>query len=291
VEHISSERISWTKALKKENPLLMPVAHDGLTAKIIEQAGFTACQVGGYAVSGTRFGLPDVDLTQFYERLAAVRDIMAATDLPILVDADDGYGDVKNVTHTVRSYISIGVQGLFIEDQQAPKECGHMDKKKIVPVEQMVAKVRAADAAREGREFFILARTDALAPEGVDAAIKRAEKYLKAGADGVYVEGPTSEDELKKVGKAFKGEHLATSVLENGGKTPWLPPGEFGDMGYTMLLYPTTILFRATYALRKAAKDLRAGKEIDKEHAVDMDEFMKIVELRHWQEIEKRYQA
>lgn len=290
MEHVASERISWAKALKKENPLLMPVAHDGLTAKLIEQAGFTACQVGGFAVAGTRFGHPDIDLTHFYERLAAVRDIMAATALPILVDADDGYGDVKNVTHTVRSYISAGVQGLFIEDQQAPKECGHMEGKKVVPVKQMVAKVKAAVAAREGRDFFVLARTDALAPEGVDAAIKRAEKYLKAGADGVYVEGPRSEDELKKIGKAFKGEHLATSILENGGKTPWLPPDEFAGMGYTMLLYPTTILFRLTHAIREAAAHLRAGKPLDAERAVNMDEFEEIVELRHWQEIEKRFQ-
>jgi len=291
MEHVASDRISWEKALKKEKPLLMPVAHDGLTAKLIEQAGFTACQVGGYAVSGTRFGLPDLDLTHFYERLVAVRDIVAATALPILVDADDGYGDVKNVTHPVRSYISEGVQGLFIEDQQAPKECGHMDDKKVVPVEQMVAKVKAAVAAAQGREFFILARTDALDPEGVDAAIRRAEKYLKAGADGVYVEGPRSEDELKKVAKALKGEQLATSVLENGGKTPWLPPDEMGDMGYTMLLYPTTILFRAAHAIRAAAQDLRAGKPIDKDQAVDMQEFHKIVELKHWQEVEKRFQG
>src|SRR3954453_18457452 len=188
MEHVADERISWEKALKRESPLLMPVAHDGLTAKLIEQAGFTACQVGGYAVAGTRFGLPDVELTHMYERLGGGGDIMAATSLPILVDADDGYGDVKNVTHTVRSYISIGVQGLFIEDQQPPKECGHMDDKKVVPVEQMVAKVKAAVAAKEGKEFFILARTDAIQPEGVDAAIRRGGQYLKAGADGVYVE-------------------------------------------------------------------------------------------------------
>jgi len=291
MEHVASERISWSKALKKETPLLMPVAHDGLTAKLIEQTGFTALQVGGFAVAGARFGLPDIDLTQFYERFESVKDIMAATELPILVDADDGYGDVKNVTHTVRSYIGLGIQGLFIEDQQAPKECGHMEDKKVVPAEQMVAKVKAAVAARQDHEFFILARTDALQPEGIDAAIRRAEKYLKAGADGVYVEGPTSEEQLKTIGKAFKGEHLATSVLENGGKTPWLSPKEFGDLGYTMLLYPTTILFRMTYTIRKAAEDLRAGRPLDREHAVDMDEFEKIVELRHWQDIEKRFQA
>ena len=291
MEHVASERISWTKALKKEKPLLMPVAHDGLSAKLIEQAGFTALQVGGFAVAGARFGLPDVDLTQFYERFEAVKDIMAATSLPILVDADDGYGDVKNVTHTVRSYVGLGIQGLFIEDQQAPKECGHMENKKVVPVEQMVGKVKAAVAAKQDREFFILARTDALQPEGVDAAIRRSEKYLKAGADGVYVEGPTSKEQLKTIGKAFKGEDLATSVLENGGKTPWLSPAEFADLGYTMVLYPTTILFRAAYAIRKAAEDLRAGRQIDKEHAVDMDEFEQIVELKHWQEIEKKFQG
>ena len=291
MEHVAGERISWARALKKERPLLMPVAHDGLTAKLIERAGFTVCQVGGFAVAGTRFGLPDVDLTHLYERLMAVRDIMAATKLPVLVDADDGYGDVKNVTHTVRSYIGGGVQGLFIEDQQAPKECGHMDRKKVVPPEQMVAKVKAAIAAKEGREFFVLARTDALAPEGVDSAIKRAEKYLKAGADGVYVEGPTSQEQLKQIGRAFKGEQLATSILENGGKTPWLSPEEFGGMGYTMLLYPTTILFRLTHAIREAAKDLRAGRPLKKEQSVDMDEFEEIVELQHWQGLEKRFQA
>ena len=291
MEHIASERISWKQALKKERPLLMPVAHDGLSAKLIEQAGFTAVQVGGFAVAGARHGLPDIDLTHFAERHAAVKDIMSATSLPILVDGDDGYGDVTNVTHTVRGYMGLGIQGLFIEDQQAPKECGHMDDKKVVPVEQMVAKVKAAVAARGKSEFFILARTDALGPEGVDAAIKRAEQYLKAGADGVYVEGPTSEEQLKKVGKAFKGEYLATSILENGGKTPWLPAEELGDMGYTMILYPTTLLFRAAYALRRAAEDLRGGRQLDRKEALDMDEFLRVVELAHWQEIEKKFAA
>lgn len=289
MEHIASERISWKKALKRERPLLMPVAHDGLTAKILELAGFTACQIGGFAVAGSRFGLPDVDLTHFYERLAAARDIMAATQLPVLVDADDGYGDVKNVTHTVRNYISLGVQGLFIEDQEAPKECGHMDDKRVVPVEKMVEKIKAAVAAKEKREFFILARTDALAPEGVASAISRGEQYLKAGADGIYVEGPETKEQLREIGKAFRREQLATSILENGGKTPWLSPDEFGDMGYTMLLYPTSILFRATRAIQRAAADLRKGRQLNRKESVDMKEFLDIVELKHWQEIERKF--
>ena len=291
MEHIASERITWKAALKKERPLLMPVAHDGLSAKLIEAAGFTAVQVAGFAVAGARHGLPDVDLTHYAERHAAVKDIMSATSLPIFVDADDGYGDVKNVTHTVRGYMALGIQGLFIEDQQAPKQCGHMDDKKVVPVEQMVAKVKAAVAARDKKDFFILARTDALAPEGVDAAIRRAEKYLKAGADGVYVEGPESVEQLKRIGKAFKGEHLATSILENGGKTPWVPPKQLGSVGYSMILYPTTLLFRATRAIQRAAETLRAGEPIDKDEAVDMKTFLKVVDMGHWEAIEKKFGA
>src|SRR5580658_7924982 len=132
MQHVASERISWKKAMRKESPLLMPVAHDALTARIIEQAGFTAVQIGGFAVEGSRHGVPDIDLTHFPERHAAVKDIMAATSLPIMVDADDGYGDAKNVTYTVRSYQGVGVSALFLEDQRAPKECGHMDNKKVV---------------------------------------------------------------------------------------------------------------------------------------------------------------
>jgi 2-methylisocitrate lyase-like PEP mutase family enzyme len=290
MEHVASERIGWRDALKKEQPLLLPVAHDGLTAKIIEQAGFTAMQVAGFAVSGARHGLPDIDLTHFEERHAAVRDIMSATALPILVDADDGYGDVKNVTHTVRGFMALGIQALFIEDQQAPKKCGHMEDKKVVPVEQMVAKVKAGVAAKADWDFFILARTDALQPEGLDGALRRGEKYLEAGADGVYVEGPTSVEELEKIGRRFKGRELATSVLENGGKTPFLPPAQFRGMGYTMILYPATILFRAARAIQRAAQDLCAGRPLDAKDAVGMQEFQGIVELPHWQEIENRYQ-
>lgn len=292
MEHISTQRISWREALKKEKPLLLPVAHDALTARIIEQAGFTAYQIGGFAVAGARHGLPDLDLTHFAERYAAVRDIMASSALPLMVDGDDGYGDVKNVTHTVRSYEALGVSAIFLEDQQAPKECGHMDNKHVVPTEQMVGKIKAAAAAkRDAESMFIVARTDALAPEGVASAIKRGEAYLKAGADGVYVEGPTSVDELKQIGKAFKGVPLATSILENGGKTPWVSPAEMGEMGYAMILYPTTILFQLTKALQRAAGWLSSGRPLPHENAVDMEEYMKIVDLEYWQEIEKKFKT
>src|ERR1700755_2370937 len=121
MQHVSSERINWKQALQQESPLILPVAHDALSARLIEQAKFSAVQIGGFAVEGSRHGVPDIDLTHFAERHAAVKDIMAATRLPIMVDADDAYGDAKNVTYTVRAYQGLGVQGLFIEDQKAPK--------------------------------------------------------------------------------------------------------------------------------------------------------------------------
>ncbi|HEX3356197.1 MAG TPA: isocitrate lyase/PEP mutase family protein [Tepidisphaeraceae bacterium] len=289
MQHVASERISWKKALKKESPLLLPVAHDALSARIIEQAGFAALQIGGFAVEGSRHGIPDINLTHFAERYAAVKDIMAATSLPIMVDADDGYGDAKNITYTVRAYQGLGIQALFIEDQQAPKECGHMDNKKVVPTEEMVNKIKAAVDAKSDREFFILARSDAINPEGLDSVLRRGEKYLKAGADGIYIEGPETVEQLQAIGKAFKGTPLATSILENGGKTPWLPPEQFGEMGFSMILYPTSILFRSTHAIQSAARDLRSGRPLEVEHAVDMKTFEKIVDLEHWRKIEKKF--
>jgi methylisocitrate lyase len=288
MQHISAERVSWKKVLKEESPLLLPVAHDALTARLIEQAGFRALQVGGFAVAGARHGVPDVDLTHFAERHAAARNILAATSLPVMVDCDDGYGDAKNVTYTLRGYEALGVQAIFIEDQRAPKECGHMENKKVVPLEQMVAKIRAAVAAKVD-DFFILARTDALAPEGLDSALRRGERYLKAGADGIYVEGPQSPEQLETIGRTFRGNPLATSVLENGGKTPWLPPAVFAQMGYSMVLYPATLLFAATRALQRAAQTLRAGEPLDPDNAVDMKTFEKIVDLDYWQKVEKKF--
>src|SRR6184192_2575159 len=172
-------RPTWKALLEKHEVLQLPAAHDALTAKLIERAGFHAYQIGGFALVGARHGLPDVDLTRFGEQAAGVRDIMAACDLPVLVDADDGYGDAKNVTHTIASYEAMGVSAVFIEDQVSPKRCGHMSGKKVVSSQVMVERIEAAVAARRSSDFFIVARTDALAVEGLDAALKRGEQYLK----------------------------------------------------------------------------------------------------------------
>lgn len=274
-----------------DRPVQLPVAHDALTARLIELAGFEAYQIGGYALSGATHAIPDVDLEKFGEKKFSADWIVQASPLPVLIDIDDGYGDVKNVTRSVQEYIRLGASAMFMEDQKPPKKCGHMDDKKVVDRQVMIQKIKAAVAARDGNAFFILARTDAIDPEGVDNAMDRAKAYLDAGADGVYLEGPKTVEELERIGKEFSDVPLATSVLENGGKTPWLSPGELGDMGYNMILYPTTVIFPVVHTIQKVLENLKHGKQITHANAVDMDEFMKVVDLPYWASIEEKFEG
>jgi 2-methylisocitrate lyase-like PEP mutase family enzyme len=286
---IISDRISWKELLKKKTPLVLPAAHDALTARLIELTGFKAYQIGGFALAGTMHAVPDIDLEHFGEKSHAAENIIRASSLPVLVDGDDGYGDAKNVTRTVHEYMQMGVSALFIEDQKAPKKCGHMSNKSVVSTEEMVSKIKAADAARGKTDFFLLARTDAIAPEGIDKALTRAEKYLKAGADGVYLEGAKNEKQIRQIGDAFKGTPLAISILEGGGETPWLSPEEFGKLGFSMLLYPTTILFRLTHCIQQSLDRLYNGKPMQEDEAVTMKQFEKIVDMDYWLAIEKKF--
>src|SRR5438270_12448834 len=170
----TNQQESWRKLVEKHRPLVLPAAHDALSARLIKQAGFPAYQIGGFALVGSRFGQPDIDLIHLGERRACVRDIMTGCSLPVLVDLDDGYGDVKNVTFAIRCMEAMRVSAIFIEDQEAPKKCGQMGDKEVISAEEMVAKVRAAAAARSSREaMFLIARTDALEAEGMRKALKR----------------------------------------------------------------------------------------------------------------------
>src|SRR3954470_14021513 len=277
-----ASRPTWRALLDEAEPLQLPAAHDALTARLIARAGFKAYQVGGFALAGTRYAFPDVDLIHYYEENEAIRQIVAASPLPVLVDAGDGFGDVKNVTRTVRGYEELGVSGIFIEDQRSPVSCGQMGKKEVVPVKEMVGKVRAALAARKSADTFILARTDGRSAAGVVDAIRRGEAYRDAGADGVYVEGLRSAAELKRVGKALKGTPLATTLMEGGGQLPWLPPEEIIGYGFSMILYPTTVLFRVTRAIEKALAGLTAGKPLAEGDAVDLEGFEEIVGMPGW---------
>jgi 2-methylisocitrate lyase-like PEP mutase family enzyme len=282
-------RPTWKTLLGEGEPLLLPAAHDALTARLIARAGFKAYQVGGFALAGARYAFPDIDLVQFYEENEAIRQIVAASPLPVLVDASDGFGDVKNVTRTVRGYEELGVSAIFIEDQKAPVSCGQMGQKVVVPVKEMCGKVKAALAARKNADTFILARTDGRSAANVTEAIKRGKAYRDAGADGVYVEGLRSAAELKRVGKALKGTPLATTLMEGGGQLPWLPSEEVYGYGFSMILYPTTVLFRLTRSIEKALSGLKAGTPMAEGDAVNLDGFEEIVGMPGWTEVEEKY--
>jgi 2-methylisocitrate lyase-like PEP mutase family enzyme len=281
-----SSRPSW-RALLDAGPLILPAAHDALAARLVERAGFRAYQVGGFALAGARYAFPDIDLIHFYEEQEGIRQIVAASHLPVLVDAGDGFGDAKNVTRTVRGYEELGAAAIFIEDQESPIRCGQMKAKPVVPVKEMVGKVKAALAARRNADTFILARTDSRGTEGVAGAIRRGDAYRDAGADGVYVEGLRSAAELKRVGKALAGMPLATTMMEGGGQLDWMPPDDIFAHGFAMVLYPTTVLFRLTRAVERALAALKAGRPMPKSEAVTLDEFEQIVGLPAWRKVEE----
>jgi 2,3-dimethylmalate lyase len=279
---------TWKELLARGEPLLLPCAHDALSARLIERAGFAAYSVGGYALVGARHALPDIGLVAFGEMSAGIRDIMAATSLPVLVDCDDGYGDVKNVARTISSYEAMGVSAIFMEDQRAPKRCGHMAGKDVIEADAMAAKLRAAAAARHSSDFFIIARTDARAVHGLDEALRRAELYLKAGADGLFIEAPQSIDELMQIGRAFQGVPQLANMLEGGGRTPVLPPPELYRLGFAMVAYPTSLIFRVARAIESALADLKAGRPASKNDGVDFDTFKDITSLARWAGVEQQ---
>jgi 2,3-dimethylmalate lyase len=279
---------TWKQLLAREQPLLLPFAHDALCARLIERAGFAAFGIGGFALVGARHGLPDVGLTGFGEMSAGVRDIVAATRLPVLVDCDDGYGDAKNVARTVEGYEAMGVAAIFMEDQTAPKRCGHMSGKRVIEAAVMAMKIRTAAAARRNPHTFIIARTDARAVHGLDDALARAELYLQAGADGLFVEAPQSVEELARIGRAFAGVPQLANMVEGGGHTPILPPAELFELGFSMVAYPTTLIFSVARTIEKALADLRSRPPVNSGEAVDFDTFKDMVGLAHWAGIEQR---
>src|SRR6266545_1543646 len=282
---------TWKELLARDEPLLLPCAYDALSARLIERAGFAAYSVGGYALVGARHALPDIGLVAFGEMSAGIRDIMAASSLPVLVDCDDGYGDAKNVARTIAGYEAMGVSAIFMEDQRAPKRCGHMAGKDVIDAEAMAAKLRAAVDARRSADLFIIARTDARAVHGLDEALRRAEIYLKAGADGLFIEAPQTIEELAQIGRAFQGVPQLANMLEGGGRTPMLPPRELFRLGFAMVAYPTSLIFRVARTIEKALAELKAGTLAIENEGVDLETFKDITGFARWAETEQRSDA
>ena len=283
----SNRRPAWRELLGSHKPLVLPGAHDALSARLIESAGFPAYYIGGFPLIGVRYALPDIGLVSVGEMAQAARDIRLGSQLPVLVDIDDGHGDVKNVTRTIRTYEALGASAVHMEDQVAPKRCGHMAGKVLLPVEAMEAKIRAAAAARESPDFFLIARTDARDVEGLDAALKRAERYLRAGADGLFIESPRSVEELARIGRAFDVPQLANMLY--GGVTPILSNRELGELGFSMVIHGTTLMMRSARVMRDTLADLRRDELKPDAGGVTFDEYKQLVGFSEWAAIDERF--
>lgn len=281
-------RKPFRSLLAAEGPLILPGAHDALAARLIQRAGFPGFFIGGFGAVGARFGVPDIGLKSLGDLSQAVGDIMAASDLPVLVDADDGYGDVKNVVQTVHTYERMGVGALFLEDQRWPKRCGHLEGKSVVPVEQHEAKIRAAAQEKLNPETFLIARTDARAVTGLEDAMRRAERYLKAGADCIFIEALRTVEELERVGKAFD---LQVANPLAGGVSPILRPEEYFRLGFKILPYGIDLILRVTRAMQLALEDMRSGKFALLGTGATLQEYLQVVGFEDWTRIETAYRA
>jgi 2-methylisocitrate lyase-like PEP mutase family enzyme len=239
--------------------LLMPCCFDALSARLVERAGFRLTFMSGFAVSATRLALPDTGLVSYAEMLDQGRDICAAVSIPVIGDADTGYGNAVNVKRTVRGYARAGFACAMIEDQLAPKRCGHTQGKEVVSRDEALARVRAAvDAREEGAELLVMARTDARAPLGFEEALWRARAFADLGADLVFLEAPSDEAEMERSCREIPAPTMANMV--EGGATPILPPDRLAALGFRIAAYPLTLLAAATRAMGAALEALREGR-------------------------------
>ena len=256
---------SLRKILAEEKTILVPGAYDALSAKILKQAGFRVVYMTGSGVTASLTGMPDVGILTMTEMVNQARNIVTAIDMPLICDADDGYGNPINVIRTVKEYERAGVAGIHIEDQVAPKKCGHFEGKQVIPAEEMVKKIEAAVYAREDEEFLLIARTDARSVKGLDEALKRARLYAEAGADMIFVEAPQSVDELKTISDKLSDISLLVNMVE-GGKTPVLPFEDLKEMGFTIVLYPTSSIRAVARTLQQLAVHLCRHQDTKRLH-------------------------
>jgi 2,3-dimethylmalate lyase len=269
--------------------VLMPGLYDALTARIAARVGFDVVFISGYAVSATRLGEPDFGFLTQTEMVDAARAVCRVSTAPVIVDADTGYGNAVNVLRTVRDLQDAGASGVFLEDQVWPKKCGHMAGKRVVETAEHAAKIRAAVDARGERDLFVVARTDARQPLGLDAAIERCLVYKEAGADALFVEAPESIEELERVAQALPGP-LVANMVERG-VTPHLSRSELRDLGFALIVCPLAALYAAARAVTDVLTELREKETTAAayERMLTFDEFNALVDLEQRYEDEARY--
>jgi len=270
--------------------IVAPGAFDPLSARLVEEAGFPAVYMTGFGTSAALIGRPDVGLLTMTEMAGNAGRIAACVDIPVIADADTGYGNPLNVIRTVGAYEAAGVAGIHIEDQVAPKKCGHLEGKLVIPAEEMAEKVRAAVEARTQPEFVIIARTDARAVEGLERSLERGRMYREAGADALFIEALTSEAEAEEAVRAFPGVPLLFNWAE-GGKTPPVSLDRLKELGYRIVIFPLSALLAATGAMRRILQEIaQAGTPTAAMHELPtFAEFVDFIGLPQVHAAEQRY--
>jgi 2,3-dimethylmalate lyase len=276
--------------LRAQEPILAPGAYDALTARLIEQAGFPAVYMTGFGTSASLLGRPDVGLLTMSQMVDNARRIAQAIDVPVIADADTGYGNPLNVIRTVQEYELAEVSAIHIEDQVMPKKCGHMENKQVIAAAEMTEKIHAAVEARTSGDFLIIARTDARAVEGLDSALRRARAYREAGADILFVEAPQNEDEVAQVARAFPNVPLLFNWAE-GGKTPPMLLERLKELGYRIIIFPISALLTAAKAVRGVLSEIKTEGTPRRIFAdgSSFREFNEMIGLGEIQELEKRF--
>jgi 2-methylisocitrate lyase-like PEP mutase family enzyme len=284
-------RQTLKRLLKRDRLLVAPGCFDGLSARLVEEAGFEAAYLSGGAVARS-MGIPDIGLVTMSESIERAVQVVSATNIPIIADADTGYGNAVNLVRTVREFERAGVAAIHIEDQITPKRCGHLDGKELIGLAEMEKKLEAALKTRVDPDFCIIARTDARGVRGFDDAIARARAFAKLGVDAVFVEAPQSEEELAEIPRRLTGVPLLVNVFK-GGKTPMLPVQRLEEMGYRIAIYPSETQRAAIHAMRHALATLKRDgttESID-DALTTFKERDQVVGLDDWQNIERVYMA
>ncbi len=276
------------RALLREPGLItMPCCFDPLSAKLIEQAGFPLTFMSGFAVAAARLGMPDTGLISYGEVIDQGRNICSAVSIPVIGDGDTGYGNAMNVKRTLKGYAAAGLAAIMIEDQVAPKRCGHTQGKDVVPRTEAFERIQAAvDARAEGHDILILARTDARYEHGLGEAIERARRFHELGADILFVEAPRDEAEMREMCAALPGPKMANLV--EGGLTPNLPGDLLADIGYKIAAYPLTLMSAAMKAMIGALDEFKAGS-VAPERLLSFDEVKRRVGFDAYFDEERRY--
>lgn len=284
-----SNRANLKALLKEKNIVVAPGAHDALTARVIDKAGFPAVYMTGYGQAASHLGRPDVGLLSLTEMVDRARNIASCVDIPVIADADTGFGNAVNVIRTVRLYEAAGVAAIQLEDQVSPKRCGHMLGREVVSREEMVGKIKAAVDARSDQDLQIIARTDARTVYGIEEALERGKAYEEAGADIIFIESPENVEEMKMINERISIPTLANMV--EGGRTPMLDNAGLESLGFDLVIYPTASTYMTTKVMMQLMAHLQetgttAGLM---EQMVTFSEFNELIGLEEVNEIGRKY--